>query len=212
MPLMQYKEILVIKELLERRRPITCLEWGAGYSTLYFYKYLGVGSRWISIEHDKLWFEKIKQLIPEERVSIYFVPPNQWPPTDPYGDGSLYDFIDYVEFPKRFNEKFDFILIDGRARKFCLMKAFELLKDDGIVVLHDANRRYYHESFKLYTYQVLFQDSRQDGGLWIGSKNLAVGSFIDITKHRINWTLLKDIEKLDSILIKVLIRRRTRIT
>lgn len=209
MPLMRYKEIIIIKEILKKRKPRMCLEWGTGYSTLYFPKCLEEDFRWISIEHEKQWFKKIKQLIADGRISVYYVPPNQWPPTDPYADGSLADFKDYVEFPERLNEKFDFILVDGRARKFCLIKAFELLRDDGIIVLHDANRQYYHAPFMLYDYQVLFQDSRRDeGGIWIGSKRLILDSFISIDRHKLNWNLLKNLDKLESTFIRWWKRRK----
>jgi SAM-dependent methyltransferase len=200
-PLMNYKEIIIVKEVLKNRKPKRCLEWGAGYSTLYFPKYIGKSSKWISIEHDKQWFNKIRQLTANnDQVSIYYVPPNQWPPTDAHSDGSFSDFQDYIKFPQKFSEKFDFILIDGRARKFCLIKAFNLLRDDGIVILHDANRKYYHKPFKLYDNQILFCDSRTSaGGIWIGSKKISLNRILDIEKHRLNWRLLENILELTRI-------------
>ncbi len=60
---------------------------------------------------------------------------------------------EYVEFPLRFGEKFDFILVDGRKRRSCLETARKLLKEEGIVILHDAQRKRYHRAFRLYPYR-----------------------------------------------------------
>ena len=63
-PWMRYREIEILKEILKKLRPKKCLEWGAGYSTLYFPKLLPEGTEWISIEHAKVWAEKVKHLEP----------------------------------------------------------------------------------------------------------------------------------------------------
>jgi len=196
-PLMAMKDIMIITEILKKKKPKKCLEWGAGYGTLYFPQYLDEDAKWIAIEHDREWFGKVKQLIYcNHKISMYYVPPNHSLWTDDYGNGTFSDFKDYVRFPKRFNEKFDFILIDGRARKSCLEYAFGLLEIDGIVVLHDANRKYYHEPFELYDYQALFKDSRRDsGGIWIGSKTLGLHNILDINKHKLNWEIIESFLK-----------------
>lgn len=104
-------------------------------------------------------------------VNLVHVPPNQFPWSDADGDGTYEDLIDYVEYPGR-SAPFGFILVDGRARRACLLKAHSLLTDDGVVVLHDAGRRYYHDSFAPYESQILLRDDREDEiGLWIGRKH-----------------------------------------
>jgi len=190
-PWMKYKEIEIIKEILINLKPRKCLEWGAGYSTLYFPRF--TDCEWIAIEHDEEWFKKLKDLINRDpRVRIYFVPPNNYPWSDPYGDGGYEDLRDYIEFPGKLG-KFDFILIDGRARRYCLIKAYEVLNDYGVVVLHDANREYYHEPFKLYQEQILFNDYRKgEGGLWIGSKKLKISTVLDIEKHIKIWEFINE--------------------
>ena len=187
-PLMKWKEIEIIKEILIKLKPRQCLEWGSGFSTLYFPRF--TKCKWIAIEHDVKWFERIRKLIKSTQIKLYLLPPNKYPWSDPYGDGDYEDLKDYVEFPSRFGN-FDFILIDGRARVYCLTKAYELLDDYGIVVLHDANREYYHEPFKLYPKQVLFRDYRKDsGGLWIGSKKRDINLVLDVRKHMKRWELI----------------------
>jgi len=193
---MKHKEIAIIVELLERKKPKNCLEWGAGYSTYYFPKYLEKDALWISIEHNEYWAKAIKHII-APNAKIYYIPPNNYPWTDEHNDGSYADLKDYVEFPKSLDIKFDFILIDGRARKDCLIHALDLLNSGGVVVLHDANRKYYLNPCKLYRYQALFIDHRKDsGGLWIGSKDLDINTILDIKKHRAIWQKLASFEKM----------------
>ena len=186
-PWMKYREIEIIKEILINLKPKKCLEWGAGFSTLYFPKLLDNNAQWISIEHEKEWFKKIRNLNKNPNVKIYLVEPNNYPWSDEYGDGSYSDLRDYIEYPTKFG-KFDFILVDGRARKHCLMKAYELLSNNGIVVLHDANRIYYHKPFKLFKHSLLLTDYRKDaGGIWIGSKELNIQEVLDVERHTNFW-------------------------
>jgi hypothetical protein len=170
-PWMKYKEIFIIEELLKFLCPQNCLEWGTGYSTLYFPKYLKDVS-WLAIEHDPDWANNIKALNEHENVKIIHVPPNQYPWTDSNNDGSYQDLINYIETPSNYGG-YDFILIDGRARKECLIRSSTMLNNNAIVVLHDANRIYYTEPFAMYKYSLLLRDHNVNrGGLWIGSNGI----------------------------------------
>ena len=185
-PWMRYREIEIIEEILRNLKPRKCLEWGAGYSTIRFPKILNNNAEWICIEHEHEWFLKIQDK-KNSNTALFYIPANKFPWTDEFEDGCYSDLKDYIEFPRRFG-KFDFILVDGRARTDCLVESYELVKDSGVVVLHDANRKHYHQHFQLYRYQVLFKDYRQDeGGLWIGSKGVEIGRILDVDKHKNIW-------------------------
>ena len=54
----------------------------------------------------------------------------------------------YVEFPASLGQSFDFVLVDGRARCFCMKAGFSLLRPGGVMVLHDAQRVEYHATAK----------------------------------------------------------------
>jgi len=54
----------------------------------------------------------------------------------------------YVAFPATLNQQFDFVLVDGRARCFCLKAGWELLRPGGVIVLHDAQRTQYHDAVR----------------------------------------------------------------
>jgi hypothetical protein len=182
---MQDWEINLVKDVLVKLKPKKCLEWGTGYSTIYFTKFLPKNTQWISIEHEKSWATKIKFLsfpqrlfMNHSKIEVFHIPSNKFPWSDEHGDGTYSDLKDYVDFPEKF-APFDFILIDGRARKDCLLKSYKLLKKNGIVILHDAHRTYYHQPFALYKYQLLLNDHHQDaGGLWLGSKGINVKSLL----------------------------------
>ena len=190
-PWMRYKEIIIMNELLTNLQPEHCLEWGAGYSTLYFPNLLNKNMKWISVEHDKDWARKIKKLNQRSNVKIHHQKPNHFPWTDEYEDGTYSDLKDYVEFPSKFG-KFDCILVDGRARNDCLIKAFDHVEKNGVVILHDANRKYYHEPFKLFKYQALYEDARDDaGGIWIGSKGVQIETIFDVNKYKNLWYLIE---------------------
>ena len=193
---MKYREIEIIKEILKHLQPQKCLEWGTGYGTIYFPIFVNENSKWISIEHEKDWSKKIENINQNSNVEIFHIPPNHFPWTDKYGDGAYSDLRDYVEFPSKFGN-FDFILVDGRARKDCLIKAYRLIKNEGVVTLHDANRNYYHESFGLYKYHVLFKDyCKEAGGLWVGSKGINIKDVLNVDKHRKLWQIYNKIGKM----------------
>lgn len=187
-PWMKYREIRIMEDLLSGLRPERALEWGAGYGTSHFSRLLAPGGTWTAIEHDPAWAARIREGAPPN-VEVHAVQADQeaWRPEN--GDGTYADFQEYVEYPARF-APFDFILVDGRAREACLRKARELLAPGGVVVLHDANRRFLSQAWELFPRQLLFQDYRRySGGLWIGSVDRELASLFDLSRHRRIWRL-----------------------
>lgn len=182
-PKAKYREIAIIEEVLKTSKPKRCLEWGSGFSTLYFPKFLGEGASWISIEHDPEWAKRVTEMNRNSNVTVHHIPPDHFPWTDEHHDGAYSDFKNYIEFPGRFGP-FDFIFVDGRGRVDCLKKAGELLTKEGIVILHDANRVYYHAAFPLFKHQVLFTDPRTRGGVWVGSPSVNISDVFDVDKHQ----------------------------
>ena len=228
-PWMPKEEIGVIEEIILNLKPDNCLECGAGFSTMYFTKFLRQSARWTSIEHDEQWAKKIShafQLTPilqrhrqhtfteyylrsfglktidrllrvikgsskRPIINIFYIRPNHYPWSDVNGDGAYYDLKDYIEFPSEL-KYYDFILIDGRARKDCLIHANKIIRDNGVVILHDAHREYYQDPCKLFKYQKYFVDIRKTieppfygRGLWIGSKKLNIDNIIDVENHKL---------------------------
>lgn len=189
-PFMKYREIQIIEEILLNLKPKVCVEWGSGYSTLYFSRLLTPDAKWIAIEHNKDWFKRVVEIIHDERIELCLAPPehDDWAQKDK--DGLYADFVNYLAAPAKY-KNIDFILIDGRARKDALVKAQKYIGNRGVVVLHDANRRIYHQPFSLYKHQALFTDKRTNGGgIWVGS-NAAfdIESVLNVALHKRLWRL-----------------------
>lgn len=183
-PWMYHKELDIFVEVIQNLQPAKCLEWGSGFSTLYFPKLLQPSANWLSIEHDQAWVEKIKMLNNKKNVTIKHIKPHneKWK-----GDGTYEDFKQYVDYPSNL-KFFDLIIVDGRARKDCLERGVQLLSDKGVIILHDANRLKYHNAFKFYKNSTLFTDHHTSyGGLWIGSNHVAIDEVLDVKKNQKVW-------------------------
>lgn len=149
-PWMSEKDIFELeKALLNLKKDhLDVLEWGSGGSTKHFSEFLtskSISYSWVSIEYNKKWAEKITQLrIPNCNIILFDV-----------GNDTLKqrntNMDEYVNYPKTLNKKFDFILVDGRKRRRCLIEAKDILKENGLVALHDAQRTYYHCAFKYFS-------------------------------------------------------------
>ena len=146
MPFMNDFEIKAIAHSLQLfERTVDALEWGSGNSTLYFSQYLSQNGRWKAIEHNSEWAVTVQNKITlsgRSNISLDLIPPSG-PFVEGSNDGSLDLFREYVFHPASLNSKFNFILVDGRARVECMSVAWQLLTDDGIMVLHDAQRPEY---------------------------------------------------------------------
>jgi hypothetical protein len=188
-PWMKWREIDAIREIIINTRPRNCLEWGAGYSTVYFPEFLSAEASWTSIEHEETWVREVSSRIRRTGIRVHHVPPERYPWTDADDDGTVEDLKSYVGFPSGMQE-LDFILVDGRARMACMDKATEIVSETGVVVMHDANRTIYRRPFASFPHQAWLLDYRNDsGGLWLGSKARPLNDFLEIDRHRELWRL-----------------------
>lgn len=163
-PLMLDGEIRTLERALLSLsgKPLRILEWGSGGSTVYFTAFLrsrGIPYEWTSIEYHKGWHEKVQSALSDD--------PNTAVVLFDSGNGSILQpdipMDEYVAYPRTLGKKFDFILVDGRKRRRCLLEARNLVSDDGFVFLHDAQRSYYHSAFPSYP-RSRFVSAR----LWLG--------------------------------------------
>ncbi len=189
-----HKKILV---RLSQRGPLNIFEYGSGFSMVYFSKFLRrneIKFSFVSVDNDRVWFEKISRLITNVRlgedvrmVLFPFLPfwekegwiwdacphPGQFAPR-------LQEERDYIQAPSRWKMKFDLIIVDGRFRRRCLEFIPSVIKEDGIVFLHDAQKKKYHDGFKYYKFSKLVNSGAyypMDRGcwqFWIGSQNKEV--------------------------------------
>lgn len=199
-PWMKSRELVILEEILANLKPAYCLEWGSGFSTFHFPQLLPDLKKWYSLEHHKGWFDTVKSGLTNPKVEVLLAEPDDrdyFSFKGKYGpklEGLYEDFHTYIELPKSFGLKFDFIFIDGRARKECLKAAYDLISDHGVVVVHDANRDAYFEDLPPFSSTFRLTDHRhhrKEGGIWIGRKAGKVEDLVDVETHRQVWQRLK---------------------
>lgn len=188
-PWMKTRERAVISEIMDRLQPVHIIEWGCGFGTLYYAKHYQNFQSWVSIEHVREWADKIRSMNSDPRLEIIHVPANSSQMADPYNEGSYEEFRDYVDYTDQLGTA-DFIMIDGRARVDCLRKAYEKLSSYGVVIVHDANRRYYDKYRELFKHNLLLTDYRDgEGGIWIGRHNEPVEDVLDVDAQHKLWNI-----------------------
>ncbi len=182
-PYMKLRETQIIEEILERIQPARCLEYGSGYGSLYFSAQLPPGAEWHAIEHVPAWYNALQKFEHPPTLQLHL----QEVPQEVIETGGARAFDHYINYPEPLG-LFDFILIDGRARKACLQKSLDLLRPGGLVVLHDANRKTYQEGLKGYRYNLILEDFRKtSGGLGFGSHQKPIDQYFSLEDHIPIW-------------------------
>jgi len=125
-PWMSDTQIVVMLDMLYRLNPMRCLEFGSGFSTCLFPKFIGVDALWVSIEHLDYFKWAIEKDIPQNVRLV----------VEPLGDR-------YVTIAKELAEKyglFNFVLVDGDApfRDRFVSLAASIMSKGGILLRHDA--------------------------------------------------------------------------
>jgi len=142
-PYFPKQDMDAFESLLQGLKPKRILEWGAGRSTVYWPPKIPSLERWVSIEHNFIYWNRFRAQI-EESVQLRLLTGEAYLLPD---EGLVYDLI----------------IVDGIRRDECLLRAHGLLEPEGVVVLHDWGRRHCREAIATYTKQeVLTQGGRLD--------------------------------------------------
>lgn len=150
------EEVGQLLTILHDLQPRLCLEWGSGGSTRALLEVRPPIERLVSIEHNREWYDRVAAAVRDPRLELHHLPPKEPAPPrtllnrkmqawDARAEHEPAILADYVAFPATLGIHFDFVLVDGRARRFCLKTGWELLRPGGALVLHDAQRTDYHE-------------------------------------------------------------------
>ena len=107
-------------------------EYGSGGSTLFWSARVG---QVVSIEHNALWYNKVKNTLVEKRQNV---------------DYRLFEVEEggstdsYVKSIKKENDgEFDIVVVDGIARVDCLREALPKVKKGGLLILDNSQRDEY---------------------------------------------------------------------
>ena len=141
---------------IEATGPSTFLEWGAGGSTMAILKECPYIERYVAVEHNTEWYEQVVEKVTDPRLSIYNILPDI-PPDANLTYQQMCDWTEdveqdatimasYVGHPATLGLRFEFILVDGRARRHCIDEGFKLLSPGGTLAVHDAQRTTYHDA------------------------------------------------------------------
>jgi hypothetical protein len=134
---MHDKEKAVIEKYLNPN--VTMMEWGSGGSTVEFSKQV---KKYYSVEHNYEWYNEVKQAIPPN-VTLFYKPSTELPTN--YSQAEYRHYSEYLDVVYQIGDKFDVVLIDGRARRLCALKVVPYLNPDAIVIIHDwCLRECYH--------------------------------------------------------------------
>jgi len=153
LPWWTIKSISKVESFLASRHNPSVFEWGAGASTLWLAKRAGTV---ISVEHDDSWATRVKEATTDmNAVRVKHKPPGisksgELKYTSAKSGNTGYSFENYVKAIDETGEKFDLIVIDGRAREACFDLALANLKEDGIILFDNMNRKRYKLKLHLY--------------------------------------------------------------
>jgi uncharacterized protein YuzB (UPF0349 family) len=104
-------------------------EYGSGNSTLWWANRVS----WVvSCEHDRDWYDSIKDKLPSNVEYIYRV---------------LVKGGEYSMAIMGYEGEFDIVVIDGRDRINCAMNSLGALKENGVIIWDNSDRERYQEGY-----------------------------------------------------------------
>ncbi|MBU6338868.1 MAG: hypothetical protein KGQ36_02730 [Rickettsiales bacterium] len=167
LPWMTYPFIEFISDKLNKNHVI--FEYGFGASTLFFAKKV---KKVVAIESNAMWLKVMQTCHPEYVLHCH--------PERSEGSPSTHEILcqdflkenimaqddtsnieitlmqdaltnsNYENFAANYKEKFDFIFIDSLKRFECAKNSIAALKDDGILILDDSQRKGYKKIFEFF--------------------------------------------------------------
>lgn len=183
----------LLHRVATRFEHLRVLEWGTGASTLWYSSYLrrlGVPFTWAAIEHYRAFFDgeahpglaayddttvihlgrgDVEPDVPapsDHGVTAYVFDAGEVRPDRPgRAVDRLVNLDAYVALPSRLGGVFDYVMVDGRKRRRCLLEAAQLVSATGYVVLHDAWRTHYQCAWPAFASSSRFGDE-----CWIGAQ------------------------------------------
>lgn len=126
LPWVTYSFIDFIKERIDKTHHI--FEYGSGNSTIFYAERAGTVT---SVEHDKSWFDKVKNTSPANAEMIFC---------------HLERNGAYAKKATLLDKKFDIIIVDGRDRVNCCKYSVDALSATGVLILDDSERQVYNDA------------------------------------------------------------------
>lgn len=157
----EFSQVLAVLHTLAPRRVV---EWGSGGSTLAFPRRFPGIERWLSVEHNRAWQERVRDKVDDPRVVLELRLPTEPEPEmfEAGGGTTRPEYVawaqrceddpailrDYVHCPREHFDAVDLAFVDGRARVHCITAGWALLREGGMLVVHDAQRDVYRSALE----------------------------------------------------------------
>lgn len=145
-PWLTWTAIERVREIIKPNMSV--LEWGCGGSTFFW---LDSGCIVMSIEHNPDWMQRVQeQVIREEkrkRCRVLFVPASK---TGVVTSKRAPGFFDEYANVGHIIESFDLVLVDGRARNECMLRALDF--NPTYIILDNSDRTDYTVPIQLNTW------------------------------------------------------------
>ena len=139
-----------LKKIMELQKTPKILEFGCGYSTIWFAN--NYECELVSIEHDIKWYNDIfKKIKDNKNVSLILKPSQEISLGSDLLEHSYAPTCDIYE-----DEYFDIVLIDGRNRVDCFKHSEKVLKKGGIMILDNSERDEYSYIIKSYSDKITY--------------------------------------------------------
>lgn len=167
------------------KKNMKLFEYGSGGSTLYFAEKTDTIK---SVEHDKAWFEFAKKAIVESgSVNIEYILLEPQPLydmverdcADPaqyvscFKEYKGYEFSAYAKAIDGYaDHSFDLVIVDGRVRHSCILHAMQKVKKNGILLLDNADRKYYLKPFVTFQNRELWKELNFTGHFPFGPASI----------------------------------------
>jgi hypothetical protein len=148
-PLLPIKEKQLFYKYLNNAN--NYLEYGSGGST-YQASIRPNIKMIVSVESDKLWYNKLKTII-KNKFRYYYIELNAKPNTFGHPFNASFAMMEYYpSVIKKYKKyQFDLILIDGRFRVACALICYNYINNNSIVIVDDIkDRPYYNEIYNYY--------------------------------------------------------------
>lgn len=155
-------EFSQLEAIIAATGPRTVVEWGSGGTTVAVPRRFPEIERYVSVEHNATWHERVSALVDASRVTVEFRPPSAADPEPDMFDGQGRPIPEYAPWADRCEDDraileayiecpeaagaFDLAFVDGRARVHCIAMAWTLLGPGGVLVVHDAQRERYRDT------------------------------------------------------------------
>ena len=131
-------------------------EYGSGGSTLFWASRV---KEVVSVEHDRLWYEKIRSELRNHNVTNIKYILSEAEPDNKFKEKSFENPADYISKDENFtgkkfeayvkqidqypDEYFHIVVVDGRARPSCISHALKKVKKGGYLIVDNSERDYY---------------------------------------------------------------------